>query len=84
MEDVCPVCGITYKKFRTGMTFADVKAEMYVSSEDSKDWVYKRRRCVLRRWRKIKMALWEYHLKECECKGVEADEGVFVEDVCEY
>lgn len=82
MENVCPVCGITYKEFRTGMTFAEVKAEMYVSSEDSDDWVYKRRRCVLRRWRKIKIVLWEYHLKECYLKDVSEESSI--EDFVEY
>lgn len=66
MEGVCPVCGMVYNDFRTGMTFADVKADMYVVSENSDDWVYKRRGCVLRRWRKIKKIMWEYHISECK------------------
>ncbi len=82
MEEKCPICGITYKEFRTGMTFADVKAEMYVSSEDSKDWVYKRKRCVLRRWRKIKRELWEYHLKECSIEFI--DEELNLKEFSEY
>ena len=83
MEEKCPVCGLAYVDFRTGMTFADVKAEMYVASEDSADWVYKRRRCVLRRWRKIKRAMFEYHIEECKQQGNDIPV-VEITEVCEY
>lgn len=71
MTLVCPVCGITYEQFRTGLTFADVKADMFVGSEDPCDWVYKRRRCVLRRWKAIKLAMWKYHLDTCKLQEEE-------------
>jgi len=80
---VCPVCGLAYDNFRTGMTFADVKEEMYVASENSEDWVYKRRRCVLRRWHKIKLAMWEYHKDECEV-GCNDIPYVEIEECLEY
>jgi hypothetical protein len=66
LEKKCPTCGMDYKDFRTGLTFAEVKADMFVESEDSADWVYKRRRCVLRRWNKIKISMWKYHIEECK------------------
>ena len=69
--ECCPVCKITYRQFRTGMTFASVKSDMYVSSENPDDWVYKRRNCVLRRWCKIKMMMWKYHLEACKSSSIE-------------
>lgn len=61
----CPVCGLDYDDFHTGMTFAEVQAEMFVDSDDPADWVYKRRGSVLRRWRKIKEVMWDYHQRSC-------------------
>lgn len=83
MENECPVCGIVYDDFRTGMTFADVKAEMYVASENPEDWVYKRRRCVLRRWRRIKRAMFDYHIEECKQHGKDIPV-VEIEECYEY
>lgn len=70
-----------YKDFKTGYVFADIKEQMCVNSEDSKDWVYKRRRCVLRRWKKVKEAMWDYHIQEC---GAFSDEEVIIENDFEY
>lgn len=83
MKIVCPVCGMDYDDFRTGMTFADVKAEMYVASDNPEDWVYKRRGCVLRRWRKIKRAMFDYHVEECKQHGNDVPV-VEIEAFCEY
>lgn len=65
-EKVCPVCGVSYADFRTGLTFGEVQAEMFVGSDDPAEWVYKRRHSVLGRWRMIKLAMWETHLNECQ------------------
>jgi hypothetical protein len=67
VNEVCPVCGLTYNDFRTGLTFAEVKACMHVESEDCVDWVYKRRKGVLRKWKKIKQLMWRFHIEECSC-----------------
>ena len=61
----CPNCGITYKKFRTGLSFVEVQEDMFVASTDSADWIYKRRHSVLGRWHMIKKIMWETHLAEC-------------------
>lgn len=83
-DDVCPVCGLSYVDFKTGLTFAEVKSDMYVASEDPGDWVYKRRRCVLRRWHKIKRIMWDIHLKECNDKVIESEEQFLAKDFTEY
>lgn len=64
--DSCPNCGITYDDFRTNLTFAEVKEDMFVSSDSPADWVYKRRHSVLGRWHAIKKTMWQNHLEECK------------------
>jgi len=64
-EDVCDVCGLVYKKFRTGLTYKDVYSMHWTTSNDSRDWRYKRRRTVLGKWREIKTAMWIEHLSTC-------------------
>lgn len=63
--DVCPICELRYDDFRTGLTFKQVRDQLYVASEDSEDWVYKRRHTVLGRWRMLKLEMWEDHLILC-------------------
>lgn len=60
------ICGLTYAAFRTGLTFADVKAEMYVASDDPSMWRYRTRRMVLGCWREMKLKLFASHRAECE------------------
>jgi hypothetical protein len=62
----CQVCGLTYSALRTGETFASVRRMMFVATDDTTQWVYKRRRCVLRFWRKLKEMLWDEHRGLCE------------------
>ena len=64
-DECCPYCGLKYQDLRTGLTFADVKSMYWSSSEDSKDWKYKRRNTVLGKWREIKQQLWQRHLDGC-------------------
>lgn len=61
----CPECGVHYDDFRTGHTFEEVRMMLWVFDADSTKWKYKRRRCVLREWRKIKTLMWEYHIATC-------------------
>lgn len=63
--DKCPTCGLTYDRFRTGETFASVRAELYTPSNDPADWKYKRRHTVLGRWHQLKQSMWQYHLDTC-------------------
>jgi hypothetical protein len=65
MDDTCPNCGLTYDRFRTGETFASVRAELYVTSNDPADWKHKRRNTVLGRWHQMKQSMWQYHLDTC-------------------
>lgn len=61
----CLNCGLEYNDFRTGMTFADVRALLWVSNSDPSTWRHKRRHTVLGLWREIKLNLWEQHLDMC-------------------
>ena len=38
---------------------------LWVGSDNSKDWVYKRKGTVLRLFNKIKLEMWEQHIEEC-------------------
>jgi len=50
--------GAEYDRFRTGLTFDEVRRMLWSSSEDSKDWRYRRRGTVLGFWHQLKLALW--------------------------
>lgn len=60
------VCGLEYRNFRTGLTFADVRQSMWVESSDFTQWRHKTRRMVLGHWHELKLALWRSHCAECE------------------
>jgi hypothetical protein len=62
----CPVCGVTYGNFRTGLSYQDVFERLKDYSEDPSDWTYKRRGTVLGKWHQYKQELWKHHLDECE------------------
>lgn len=65
-NDICPHCGITYKKFRCSIsTFAEIKTEMYRPVKDTSKWRYKRRNSVLGYWHQLKKTEWQYHLEQC-------------------
>lgn len=48
----------SYEEFRTGLTFRQVRAMLWVQSNDPKDWKYKRRNTVLGLWRQIKREMY--------------------------
>jgi len=65
-NEKCPKCGIRYKDFRASITsFQEAKDAMFVVSEDSKDWRYRRKNGVLGYWHSVKKKEWKYHLEEC-------------------
>lgn len=64
-QKLCPGCGISYGKFRTGLTYRDVFIWLWVNSDDPKDWKYKRRRTVLGKWHAHKRELFEAHVNQC-------------------
>ena len=55
-------CGLTYHDFRTGLTFAEVRAQMWRAAPP---WRYRRRHGVLGYWRQLKLAAWAIHVAEC-------------------
>lgn len=65
-DEKCPLCGLSYADFRTGFTYADIYALLWVYSEDSSEWRYKRRNTVLGKWHQMKLELWDRHLETCD------------------
>lgn len=63
--DDCPNCGLKYRDFRTGFTYAEVYQMLWVASDDARDWRYKRRGTVLGKWRQLKLQMWDRHLAGC-------------------
>lgn len=54
----CPTCRITYGRFRTGLSYADVYHLIW-------DRPYKRRHGVLGAWHQIKRQMWREHTRTC-------------------
>lgn len=54
----CPHCGLTYGRFRTGMSYQDVYYLIW-------DRPHKRRRGVLGAWYQIKRRMWREHTRTC-------------------
>jgi hypothetical protein len=67
--EACPICGLTYEDFKTGLTFREVWTQFWSGSEDPSTWVNKRRRTVLGRWHQIKEEMWREHLHMCEMQA---------------
>lgn len=63
--EACPYCGTDYGRFRTGLTFGDVRAMLWSSDPDPATWRHKSRGVVLGMWRGIKLAMWSSHVAEC-------------------
>jgi len=63
--DRCPICGLAYDAFRSGLTYAEVYAQFWVDDDDPSTWCNKRRRTVLGRWHELKLDLWTEHLDAC-------------------
>jgi hypothetical protein len=57
---------LDYGDFRTGLTFADVKAMLWSGDPDPSTWRYRRRHTVLGHWRQIKQQLYAEYLERWE------------------
>jgi len=57
---------IAYKDFRTGLTYSEVYYMLWVCSEDSTTWRYKRRGTVLGFWRMLKQQMYAQYVEEYE------------------
>jgi hypothetical protein len=64
-HDKCPVCGLTYGEFRTGMSYREVFGFLMDNSDDPADWHNKSRHTVLGKWHELKKQWWAHHLEEC-------------------
>jgi len=62
----CPTCGIDYRDFTTGLSFADVRQLLWTGDDRPENWRYKRRNTVLGKWRQIKAEFWNQHLDTCD------------------
>lgn len=49
---------VRYEDFKTGLTYQDVYAMLWVDNEDSSTWARKSRGAVLRLWGKLKADMW--------------------------
>ena len=47
-----------YRRFRTGLTFRDVRQMLWSYDDDPKTWRHVTRRTVLGKWREIKLKMW--------------------------
>jgi len=70
----CEYCGLRYRDFRTEHTYKSVRDMLWVASDNPEHWVYKRRGSVLRLWHKLKMELWDEHVRYCELQADQADD----------
>lgn len=50
--------GRGYDRFRTGLTYRQVRSMLWVADPDPSRWRYKRRHTVLGFWHQLKLALW--------------------------
>jgi hypothetical protein len=68
------VCGSKYEDHRTGLSFAEVRRMMFVSSDDPKQWRSKRRHSVLGFWRELKLQSWKYEHGYCVMEELANDQ----------
>lgn len=57
---------ISYKDFRTNLTFFDVRQMLWSYSENYKDWKHVSRHTVLGKWHELKLKMYAYYLMEFE------------------
>ena len=64
---VCEGCGLAYDKFRTGMTFTQVRRDIIAIGVNPRtgQTFYGRRHNVLGMWHQTKMMFWDQHVGEC-------------------
>jgi len=62
----CPVCGLSYSKFKTGFSFGEIVSMLWVDDPDPARWRQKRRRSILGFWHQLKLEMWQQHCHDCE------------------
>ena len=79
-SESCPFCGLRYKNFRCSLrTKEEVYAQMFVHSEDSSKWRYKRKGGILGYWHMVKQREWQQHLNECYFDAIDVEYDVIQE-----
>jgi hypothetical protein len=66
--DACPHCAVTYGRFRTGLTFREVRL-MISPCGEAVTHPYQRRGSVLGFWHQTKRELWTRHV-DVECSQI--------------
>jgi hypothetical protein len=72
-DELCPVCGLKYKDFRTNLNYMDIYGYLWSDDPDSDTWNYKGRHTVLGFWHQTKRDLWERHIEEHELEKEHGD-----------
>ena len=73
-NECCPFCGLRYADFRCSLrTKEEVYAQMFVHSEDSSKWRYKRKGSILGYWHMVKQREWQQHLNECYFDAIDVE-----------
>jgi hypothetical protein len=65
--NACPVCGLAYRDFRTGLSFRDIYDSLRALKR------HKRRRSVLGHWHQIKNEMFAAHAARCGAADVETE-----------
>lgn len=61
----CPKCGLAFKAFRSGHTFASVAPELY-PEQTKADWLkHYTRKTILNELKARKAAAWRQHMEDC-------------------
>lgn len=62
--------GDSYDKFRTGLSYSDVRSMLWSQNDDPGTWRYKRRHTVLGLWHSLKKDMWaEVERREDEAEA---------------
>lgn len=76
-NEECPTCGITYGRFKTGLTYYEVWLMFWTPPDAPLDeWKYTRRGTILGKWFEIKQDEWAQHKDECEQQAEHASRQV--------
>jgi hypothetical protein len=73
--DRCPHCGMRYRDFRSGWTYADAYESFWASSADRSKWHPKRWKSVLGRLHEWKVQGWLEHIEFCSTSDLETPSG---------
>ncbi len=70
--------GPLYDRFRTGLTYKEVRKMLWRSDPDYRtgNWKYKRRGTVLGMWHQMKKEMWNEAVRRCDESGIDISEAL--------